>query len=281
MRTLLFALAVIGVVGACDGEKPAKAAKGSAAVQPPPPPTTVDIFVDDKPVGKIATDQVALWPRLDSLVPTSARRLGTWDTLSIKHAVGAPTQLQKPSTAYPELVPVLFPGEGGAPSFGMFDAVELAKKGNPSLREDGVTEIRVVLSHNAGRGENDHQGGEAVDPTKLELTIKSPTGDTNVTGIQLLGMKRTPPPGEEDAKGWPLSAILALGGVTKYQKIVVSDAKGNSLTLEKQDLDPNKSIPYVKLNRQGALRFIVYKKQGVSWQRGGDLRGLAHVEILK
>jgi hypothetical protein len=40
-------------------------------------------------------------------------------------------------------------------------------------------------------------------------------------------------------------------------------------------------MPFVKLNRQGSLRFIVFKKEGETWKRGGDLRGLARVEVVK
>lgn len=281
MRTLLF---VVAALAACEGSKtkPAEPTKGSATVvHATRAAGTVVIYVDDKPVGKLAAEQVGMWPRLDTLVPMSARRLGTWQTLSIKRESGEPTVLQQPSTKHPDLIPALFPGEGGMPAFGMFDPVELAKKGKPALREDHVGELRIAVSNAAGRGENDHQGGEAVDPTKLELTIKSAAGEAKVTGDKLLQAPRTPPPGETEAKGWPLSVILESAGIKKYEKLAVADAKGNSLTLEKQDLDPNKSIPYVKLNRQGTLRFIVYKKEGDSWKRGGDLRGLAYIEVLQ
>ena len=60
-----------------------------------------------------------------------------------------------------------------------------------------------------------------------------------------------------------------------------ADAKGTNLNLEKQDLDPATAMPFVKLNRQGSLRFIVFKKQGEAWTRGGDLRDLAKIEVLK
>jgi hypothetical protein len=53
------------------------------------------------------------------------------------------------------------------------------------------------------------------------------------------------------------------------------------LTLEKQDLDPKTNVPFVKLNRQGTLRFRVFEKQGDTWQPGPDLRGLVGIEVLK
>jgi len=61
----------------------------------------------------------------------------------------------------------------------------------------------------------------------------------------------------------------------------LSGESGSSVTLEKQDLDPKTSVPFVKLNRQGQLRFRVFKKQGESWQPGPDLRGLTKIEVLE
>jgi hypothetical protein len=51
------------------------------------------------------------------------------------------------------------------------------------------------------------------------------------------------------------------------------------LTIEKADLADE--VPYVKLNRQGSLRFRIFKKVGDGWQPGGDLRTLTRIEVLK
>ena len=40
-------------------------------------------------------------------------------------------------------------------------------------------------------------------------------------------------------------------------------------------------MPFVKLNRQGTLRFIVFKKSGDTWTRGGDLRELTRIQVVK
>ena len=241
------------------------------------------IFVDDVQVGSLATAQVGLWPRLDTLVPVAARRLGTWDAIKVTGAGPSPRTIAKPSSAYPELVPALFPDDKGKAAFGMFDPVELAKHGEPSVRENLVTEIHVVLSKNSGRGENDHGGdGGGGDPALIKLAIKTKDGDKVLEGPKLLAMPREAPPGGEgEGKGWKLSVVLAQVGVTKYERLLLSDAKGTNLTLEKQDLDEKAAIPFVKLNRQGTLRFRVYRKQGETWQPGSDLRGLTSIEILK
>jgi len=49
------------------------------------------------------------------------------------------------------------------------------------------------------------------------------------------------------------------------------------LLLDKKDLDDN-TIPFIKLNKQGSLRFRVLKKAGEGWNTSGDLRGLTVIE---
>jgi len=281
MRTCSVVLALaVGLAGCEGGAKPTEAKTGSAQV--PAAPKSVEIFVDDQAVGTLAIEQIRLWPRLDMLVPMAARRLGTWQAISIKGKAAKVTEVNQPSSTHPDLVAALFPGEGGAPAFGMFDPVELAKKAKPALREDSITEIRIKLAKNSGRGENDHQGGEVADPAQLKLTIKTAAGEQIVAGTKLLETPRQPLPGEgNEPKGWPLSLILDHAGVNKYERLLLTGDRGTNLTLEQQDLDPKTSIPFIKLNRQGALRFRVYKKQGETWQAGPDLRGLVRVEVLK
>jgi hypothetical protein len=288
MRTWCCYFVLAAALAACnkDEAKPAPATTPAAASAAPAAqgPAMVELFVDDKSVGRIAPPQVQLWPRLDSLVPMSARRLGTWQLVAVKGKSGKPVEIDQPSAKHRELVPALFPGEGGLPAFGMFDPVELAKQGAPALfREDGVTEVRIKLAQGSGRGENDHgdHGGDG-DPNKLELTIKTAKGEQVLTGARLLELPRHGPPDEQgDGQGWNLTAVIEAAGIKKYERVLVADAAGVNLTLEKRDLDPKKSVPFLKLNRQGQLRFRVYKKEGEHWQIGGDLRGLARIEILK
>lgn len=281
MRSLVKTLLLISVV-ACSKGDPKQEAKpqGSARAQPQPADESVAIYVDGQQVGKLAPDQVKLWPRLDALVPVSARRLGTWQTLTLEGAKSV--ELQQPSATHPELVPALFPGEGGAPAFGMFDPVELAKHGKPALREDGIRAVRIELAQASGRGMNDQSEGGGQDPRALELTIKTASGEQIVKGEKLLETPRQAQPGETgEGKGWPLALILEHAGVTKYERLRLTGENGTNLTLEKQDLDPKASVPFVKLNRQGTLRFRVFKKEGDTWQPGPDLRGLVSIEILK
>ncbi|NVB82924.1 MAG: hypothetical protein HOV81_31390 [Kofleriaceae bacterium] len=283
-RIALFALAAALVAcGKGDDKKKAEPAPttGSAEVKAPAAPAGVGVYVDGKQVATVTDAQISAWPRLDSLVPAENQRLGTWDSINLTSEGGKATAIAKPSASHPDLVPALYPGEGGAPAFGLFDPVELAKHGKPSLGETKLQAVSIKLSMASGHGGNDHQGGDIQDPTKLELIIKTPKGEQTVTGAKLLEVQRVPAPGEEEAKGWPLAVILDHAGVKGYQKLLLTDGKETALTLEKGDLDEKVSVPYVKLNRQGALRVTVYKKHGESWQRGGDLRGLVYIEVQK
>ena len=265
------------------GKDEAKASEAPKPAAPSAVPAGVDLIVDDTSVAKVTPAQLATWPRLDTLVPVTARRLGTWDTVYLKGKGAKPSELHKPSDTYPELVPALFVGDDGAPAFGMFDPVELAKHGKPALREDAIHEVRIKLAQGTGRGEHESGEGGGEDPSQMKIAIKTKAGASVLEGSKLLQIPREPMPGDasKDPKGWPLTVLLDAAGIKSFERILLTDAAGMNLTLDKADFDPKTSIPYVKLNRQGALRFRVFKKQGDAWQVSGDLRGITSIEVLK
>jgi hypothetical protein len=282
MRTRLcllgpaIALTVVAGLGGCGRDKPAPPPPaGSAAT---PTAAGVELFVNDVSIGTVQPAQIAAWPRVDTLVPGDARKLGTWEAVTLQGGKPTPTEIQRPSGAYPDMVPAVFPGDGGAAAFGMFDPVELARKGKPALREDHVTAIRIKVAQGGSRGQNDDGGGGAGDPTKLVLTIKSPGGTATLSGEKLLGLPRESMPGNADQKGWRLSTLLAAGGVMTYDHLVLTDVSGTNLTLDRKDLDDS-TVPFVKLNKQGSLRFRVMKKTGDGWNPAGDLRALVSIEV--
>jgi hypothetical protein len=281
MRSCCVLVVLIALAGCSKGsDKPANTGSAGSAVAAPESKNVL-LYVDDQQVGQITPEQVAQWPRVDTLVPTNARRLGKWQTVTLEAGSPKPIDINQPSATFPELVPALFPGADGAPAFGYFDPVELAKKGAPQMRQDHLHDVHIKLAQNSGRGENEQGDGGGMDPTKLELIVKVGKTENKLSGAALLEMPRQPPPGENGGMGWPLKAILEKAGVTKYEKLICTDAKGTNLTLEKQDLDPAGAMPFVKLNRQGSLRFIVFKKNGEAWTRGGDLRELTRIEVVK
>ena len=283
MRTWPCLLVVLAVVGCDKKPTPPKPTSGTGSDAPvaAAPSGTVEVFVNDASVAKISAEQIAKWPRLDGLLPEDAQRLGTWQAVYITGAGPKPAELNNPSSSYPQMVPALFPGEGNAPAFGMFDPIELMKRGKPGLRQDAVREIRIKMSKE-GRG-GDHQGGVAsTDPTKLVLAIKTADGDKQLTGTQILALPTEAMPGSEDNKGWPLSKLLAAAGVpAKYEQLVLTDATGSNLVILRKDFDDKTTIPFVKLNRQGSLRFRMMKKQGEGWAATGDLRALTTVKVVK
>ena len=274
-----FSFVVALALCACGNKSAEPPAPGSGTT--PPAATGTHLFVDDKDVGSVTAAQVASWPRLDSFLPESARRLGKWQAITVKNAKPQPSTLDKPFEAHRDYIPALFPGPDGSISFGMFDPVELGKKGKPGLQEDGVLEVRVKLQSDSGRGENDHGGGTAVDPQNIKLVFKTPKGEQVLAGDKLLAIPRElMPGGSGDAKGWRLVSLLEAEGITAFEKLLLTDAGGLTLTIEKKDLD-DKTVPFVKLNRQGSLRFRIYKQQGEGWTQAGDLKELVSIEVLK
>lgn len=287
MRIPLYAVVACALAaGACDKESPASSSGSGSpkatGVAPADQPRTIEIFVDDKSVAKVSADQIAKWPRLDTLLPEDDRRLGTWQMLYLKSATGAPvSEVTRPSTTYPELVPAIFPGDDGSPAFGMFDPVELVKHGKPGLRKDAISEIRIKTA--GGDRGGDHVGnvGGNADPSKLVIAIKTPQGNHDFTGAQLLALPREPMPGNEDTKGWRLTKVLDAAGIKKFERLVLTDAAGMTLALGKHDFDDKTTIPFIKLNKQGALRFRVLKQQNGGWTPTGDLRALTTIQVTK
>jgi len=240
----------------------------------------ISIYIDDIAVGTLQPKDIEAWPRLDTVVPVSARRLGMWAVVKL---VGRGTaELPVPSTTYPDLVPAIFPGPDAQPSFGMFDPVELAKRGNPTVRHDHVHEIRITLAKDSGRGEHEQGEGGGHDPLQLRLSVKTKAGTTVLTGANLLALPRDNVPGTRDPKGWTVRKILNAAGVKTFEKLVLSDAHGTALNVDKTAFDRDSSVPFVKLNRQGLLRLRIFQKQGENWNpTGGDLREFTTIEVVK
>lgn len=243
------------------------------------PPGAVAIFVDGAQVAVIDAAKIGTWPRIDGLVPEAAQRLGTWKALTVD---GATTQvLPSPADRFPGLVPALYPAPDGA-GFGMFDVVDLAKKASPKgAATTGVRAVRIELEADSDRGQNEEGGKASFDPAQLEIAIKGGT-KAKLTGLEIIDLPREAPPnGDTATQGWKLQTFLAAAGITTWKKLLLTDAAGTTLTLTPAEMDPAKSVPYFKLNRQGQLRLRLYTKEGDGWVLGGNLRGLASIEVLE
>lgn len=269
-------LAALCVLGGCKGSKSGSEQQPAKAS----PPSALRVFVDDREVATLKAKEVEAWPRLDTVVPVAARRLGRWATVRL---VGrSMTEVQAPSTTHPDLVPAVFPGEGGEPAFGMFDLVELANRGEPKVRHDHLREVRITLATDSGRGEHEQGEGGGGDPTLIRLTVKTHSATTIIEGAKLLQIPRENVPGTDEQKGWTLRTILKAAGITAFEKLVLTDARGTALNIDKTAFDETASIPYVKLNRQGQLRLRIFQKQGMNWNpTGGDLREFVAIEVVK
>ncbi|MCX5746773.1 MAG: hypothetical protein NT062_30225 [Proteobacteria bacterium] len=282
-----FALAlVLGTVGckhdAATGATGSGSGSGSGSATPAPAPApaaegTVTILVNDKQVARLAPKDLDAWPRLDTLVPVEARRIGSWTTVVVTAASAKPLEISRPGDRYRDQVIALYVDHGSA-AFGVFDPVELAKRGAPTIKETGLRTIAITADTAGGRGQNESGAGGGGDPTKLVIAIKSPKGETKVTGEQLLKLPREDMPGG-DTQGWKLSAILAAAQIGPYKKLVLADDKGTALSLDKAEFDDRTVIPFIKLNKQGQLRLKIYKQQGTGWQSIGDLRNLTSIDV--
>lgn len=240
------------------------------------------MYVDEVKVADLERSKAEAWPRLDSMLPVTARRYGTWKAIS-GTAGGAAFELKKPGTTYGALVPALYPSTTGqGVSLGLFDPVELAKKGEPKVKHEELGELRVHLDKDGMRGQNDHAGGDAVDPTTIKLAIEAGGKKLELSGDKLLAIPRENAPDDDtgEHKGWSLLAILASEKIAPPRRVLLTGDEMN-LTLEPEDLDPKLAVPFIKLNRQGTLRFRVYKKTGQAWTLGGDLRGLRKIQVLQ
>lgn len=280
--SLVVALALLSACGNKDKTPDPGTASGSGpASGAPVAATATHLFVGDTDVATVTREQVTSWPRVDSLLPENARRLGKWEAIYLKSDKPKVSEINKPFEQYRDYVPALFPNDAGGISFGMFDPVELGKKGKPALREDNIAELRVKVAGDDGRGQNDQGGHTATDPQSLKLEIKTKAGTQTLTGDKLLAINREAMPGGGgDAKGWKLATILDAGGVKDWKKLLLTDEAGLTLILEKKDMD-DKTVPFIKLNRQGSLRFRIFKQQGEGWTPSGDLRALKSIEVTE
>jgi hypothetical protein len=276
------AIALFGL-GACKEKAPAQPPPTTEKVTVPPAVSGVGIFVNETKVAELDRTKAATWPRLDSLLPAEARRYGMWQAIAGK-AGGADFDIKKPGAAYGALVPALYPSKSGKGiSLGLFDPVDLANKGEPKVGHEDLGELRVLIDTSSGRGQNDHGDGEATDPSAITLVIEAGGKTLELKGEKLLNIPRSNAPDDDSGehKGWTVNAIFAAQQLPPPRRVLLTGESMN-LTLEKEDLDEKTTIPFIKLNRQGQLRFRTYKKQGDVWApMGGDLRGLQKIKVLQ
>ena len=145
--------------------------------------------------------------------------------------------------------------------------------------------------HGAAHGSDDssgaggHQGDNKARPvptSALTIAIKSAAGESVLTGDQLVGLPAiTAPVGDMETPGWNLLDVLKVAGLDKARAVNLSDDEGSNLRLEGADFDPAATVLYIKLNRQGQIRFRRYGKKRGAWEMTGELRGISKIAVVK
>ncbi len=306
---LVACVAVVFAAGAAGCKKHGGGAgtgggKGGDRVTAEPVPGTAQLLVDGKVVGSADAAAAQKWPRVADLMPAAAKDPKTWQTLEIHTASGRVTTMPDPAASQPERVAALFPGKDGV-DFGMFTADELAKHGTPKLVETNITDVRVKLmagaagsgtgtgtgSGTGGSGGGDGEGngsnriaggGGGTDLSALTLTIKQKSGDVTITGDELAKIAKVAPPiGDTETTGWDVATVLASRNLKPTAKVIITDDSGTSVTMTASQFDPKKDLAFMKLNKQGQVRFRLFEKNASGvWDVIGELRGVTTIELL-
>jgi len=276
---------------------------GGGDREAPALPGQVQLLVDGKPVANADRAAAAAWTPLTSLLPANARDPKTWAIVEVHTHAGRITTMPEPASTQPGLVAAVFPGRDGGIDFGMFTADELAKHGTPKLVEMDVSDLRVKLAqpvasgtdgsgsasdggsgggNGEGNGSNRAASPDGPDLTNIKLTIKQKSGDLELTGADLGAIAKVNAPiGDTSTPGWDVASILAAKKITPTAKLIITDDSGASVTMTSKQLDPKTDLAFMKVNKQGQLRFRLFEKNsGGAWDVAGDLRGVTIIELV-
>jgi hypothetical protein len=267
----------------------------------------VRLLVDGKPIANADRAAAAAWSRLADLLPANARDAKAWAAVEIHTHSGRITTMPEPAATQPGLIAAIFPGKDGI-DFGMFTPEELAKHGTPKMVEMDVSDVRVKLtpapepadgsggsdasgsgSDSGGSGGANGEGGGANrtadtsrDLTGIKLTIKMPSGEVQVTGDDLGKIATTVAPmGDTSTPGWDVATVLAAKKIKPTSKLIITDEGGASVTMTAKQLDPKTDLAFMKVNKQGQIRFRLFEKNaGGAWDVAGELRGVTTIELI-
>lgn len=278
------ALAIATLVAACGcGNSNASSSDEPAPVPAGPSKPKglpgIEVFVNDQSITRLTPDQIQGWVQLPGVLPLQDRRQGMWTQIAVKGRGEQPQVLTRPSDAYPDQIPVLYPGDNGSLAFGMFQPVEFAKHGAASMSIDGAREVRITVDLSSGRGQNDDGNSAVGDPRSIQLAIKNGKAEQTIKGDKLIAIPFDPSPNGSKDQGWKLTTLLANANVTTFKQLILTDATGAKLTLDKTDVSDT-SVPFVKMNKQAKLKVRVWKKNGDGWTEAKNLRELKTIDVL-
>lgn len=277
LRTVIVASPLL-LATACQQASPPRPVAGSASAGTATP---VALIVDGASLTPVDAAAITGWVQLDHVLPPEARSPTRWLSIVLIGS-GPAAEIPTPTTTHPGLVAALFPGASGT-SFGMFTPAALAAHGTPAVLQAGVKEVRVVLAPVGGAAPSGDGGGggdgdgDRVDPGNFSIDVAGKP----FTRAQLEALPAaTAPAGDTQTKGWALADVLRATGVAPTGgQLVLTDASGATLRLPAADLAPDKGAGFLKLNRQGQIRFKWFRKDATGWRGAGDLRGLTSIAV--
>lgn len=274
------ALAVLGVLAACEQRR-----------QPPPAaaPVPLAVFQDDRQIATSAA--LGAKPRALVEVAPGVPDPERWLAVVVFDASGAATTAVTPAKNHPEGPPALVAGKDGV-TFGfargdeLVDAVPRVVKVVIKTKDDrGAIAAELGPSNGAGDGAgggHENEGKARPVPTaELTIAIKGPAGESVLTGDKLAALPSIyAPTGDTKSAGWNLTDVIAAAGLGGATAINLTDSEGANLRLDAADFDPKSTILYVKLNRNGQLRFRRFGKKGDAWEVTGELRGIKRIAAI-
>jgi len=299
--SVIVACVVLSMASACKKHNGGKGVGGGGGGEH----GDVELIVDGKVVASANKDAVK-WTPVADLLPAAAKDTKSWHALEVHTAAGRVTTMGDPAATQPGMIPALFPGDDGV-DFGMFSADALAKHGAPTSVEHHITDVRVALAapdpngagsasgsdgsganggsgsgNGEGNGSNRTASADGPDVSNVKLTIKQKAGDLEVSGNDLLKIaKTTAPIGDTTTEGWDVAAVLASRQIKPTAKVVITDESGTSVTMTAKQFDPKTDLAFMKINKQGQIRFRLFEKNpGGAWDVAGELRGVTTIELL-
>lgn len=293
-RSLVLA-ALVGVAGLA-GLAGCKQDDAKAAA---PRDIPVAIFQDDRQIATSAT--LGATPRALVEVAPGAPAPETWLAVIVFDAAGKATTVMTPAKNHPGAAPALVGGADGV-TFGLargtaLDApVAKVTKVVIKTRDDrGAIAAEVKAQQGSGgQGGGDsagggHEGGHdhgsttrPVPTADLKIDLKTAAGESVLTGDKLAGLPEVKAPaGDMVTPGWSFVDVLGAAGLGGAKVVNVFDDNNATLRLEGDDLDPKKTVLYLKLNRSGEFRFRRFAKQGEAWSMTGELRGVRKISVVK
>lgn len=284
-RCTLFALtgvlAISGALGCKDKDK-SPAASGSAVAASPAEKDSpaaalepAEIVVDGETVAKLTVADAVNWKRVDDLLPQAVRDTAEWKSIKVTNKRNRVLQLDDPKSTQAGRTAMLYPGQQQMLAFGMFDEAELKSKGAP--RTVYVDVIKLEIETREGR----RQAPAPEQPTiraTLNMTINGAKLAVTTGDLQKLP-KITAPVGDTETPGWNLKDIIGLQGDVKFEKVLVLSEGAPPVEVSAADVANADILGFFKLNRQGVLRFRMYKRAGGSWDTLHELRGVTQITV--